>query len=336
MSILIIPPIKNMTHLASSVVVGGAGFIGSNLVMRLLAEGIKVIVMDNFSAGRHRYLDKFKDHPNLKLIEVDISIRTQCRDAFNLASHNGSIYEIWHMAANSDISAGVSNPNIDLKDTFLTTFELLLSAEEHEISNFHFASSSAIYGDLGSAVLKEDIGPLLPISNYGAMKLASEAQLSAAAEKFLTRLNIFRFPNVVGTPATHGVILDFIKKLAKNNQVLDVLGNGAQKKSYLHVSDLIDAMLFIRNKSTQDKVEVINIGPSDDGVTVKWIAEQVVSRVSPNARIIFGEGPKGWVGDVPRFTYSTERLRSFGWFPKLNSCQSVSQAIDEIVSQFHR
>jgi UDP-glucose 4-epimerase len=168
------------------------------------------------------------------------------------------------------------------------------------------------------------------------MKLASEAQLSAAGESFLSRINIFRFPNVVGVPATHGVILDFINKLILNPSSLEVLGDGTQKKSYLHVSDLIRAMFVIRGLSSSQKIQLVNIGPLDDGITVQWIAEQVVKRVSPDARIIYGKGNKGWVGDVPKFCYSTQRLQSYGWSPKLNSADAVKRAIDEIATQLGR
>lgn len=165
------------------------------------------------------------------------------------------------------------------------------------------------------------------------MKLASEAQISAASEHFLQRANIFRFPNVIGTPATHGVIFDFINRLKLNKSELTVLGNGTQQKSYLHVSELIDAMLFIKNKHTDSKVEVFNIGPDDDGVTVKFIAENVVKRVSPKARLNFGEGNKGWIGDVPKFRYSINKLKSLGWKPKLSSENAIIIAIDEIANQ---
>lgn len=316
-----------------SLVAGGAGFIGTQLVSRLLDEGRDVIVVDNFSRGQRSYLAPHGDNPRLLVIEADLSDRQQCERAFDVAAQRGRISEVWHLAANSDIPAGVANPDVDLKDTFCTTFELLRTMRVHGVKEFHFASSSAIYGDLGSAKLHEGIGPLLPISNYGAMKLASEAQASAAAESFLDRVNLFRFPNVVGIPATHGVILDFINKLATNRDVLHVLGDGSQQKAYLHVSDLLAAMLTIRARKFAGKVEVVNIGPVDEGITVRWIAEQVVARVSSGAKIVYGQGNKGWVGDVPRFNYSTDRLRSYGWAPALGSAAAVTRAINEIAQQ---
>lgn len=316
-----------------SLVAGGAGFIGANLIPHLLDKGQTVIVADNFCRGSRKWLAAFADDPRVQILEADLADRAQTATVFKVAAAAGKIAEVWHLAANSDIPAGVADPDVDFRDTFGTTFELLIAMREHAVPTLHFASSSAIYGDLKGATLYEAIGPLLPISNYGAMKLASEAQASAAAESFLERVNIFRFPNVVGIPATHGVILDFANKLAATPQQLEVLGNGTQQKAYLHVSDLVDAMLRIASREIEGKIEVVNIGPVDEGVTVRWIAEQVVARISPHARIAFGEGNKGWVGDVPKFSYSTERLQSYGWRPRLGSADAVRRAIDEIATQ---
>jgi UDP-glucose 4-epimerase len=207
---------------------------------------------------------------------------------------------------------------------------VLLFLRENGAANLHFASSSAIYGDLADKAVDEDVGPLEPISYYGAMKLASEAQIRAAVEAFLPRANIFRFPNVVGTPATHGVLLDFIDKLYANPARLDVLGDGTQRKPYLHVDDLVDAMLFIADRADR-RYNVFNIGPDDPGVTVARIAEIVRDAVSPGAEIAYGREPRGWVGDVPRFRYSTARLTSLGWTRAGTSEQAVSRAVAEIL-----
>lgn len=318
-----------------SIVSGGAGFIGVNLLRFLLEEGRTVVVLDNMTRGSENLIHQiYGNHKNqLHVFRCECSSADDMKSAFKRCTGLGQIEEVWHLAANSDIPAGISDASIDLKDTFLTTYELVRAMREFNVPNLHFASSSAIYGDLGDIPLREDIGPLLPISNYGAMKLASEAILSAAAESHLKRVNIFRFPNVVGFPATHGVILDFINKLVAKQNELHVLGNGSQKKSYLHVSDLIGALLTVRGRGDEKKIELINIGPIDSGVTVEWIAQQVVSRISPGAKIVFGEGDKGWVGDVPKFNYSTKRLQSYGWAPELNSEGAVIRAIDEIARQ---
>lgn len=319
-----------------SLVAGGAGFIGVNLIEKLLIdENRHIVIVDNLSRGSDQFInDRFGlNNPNITFFKSDCTIRSDLFDIFSFSKNLGMFDEVWHFAANSDIPAGIEDADIDLKDTFLTTHELLNAMKVFKISNFNFASSSAVYGDLGDVLLHESIGPLMPISNYGAMKLASEALASAAAESYLNRINLFRFPNVVGIPATHGVIFDFIQRLLTNPCELMVLGDGTQQKSYLHVSDLVRAMLIVRNATDKNRREFVNIGPVDNGVTVRWIAESVVSRISPDARIIFGSGNKGWVGDVPKFFYSTEKLKSFGWAPELDSAQAIARAIDEIAAQ---
>ena len=236
------------------------------------------------------------------------------------------------MAANSDIQAGVVDPQVDLRNTFLTTFHTLQMMKELGIGVLAFASSSAIYGNHGTATLSEDTGPLFPISSYGAMKLASEATISAAVESFLDRAYIFRFPNVIGVPATHGVMLDFVRKLKATPGRLEVLGDGTQRKSYLHVEELIDAMFLVREKAC-DEINCFNIGADDDGVTVREIAERVVREVSPSASIAYGQGNKGWVGDVPTFKYSLEKLRRLGWQPRLGSAEAIGRAVKQIAAQ---
>lgn len=316
-----------------SIVAGGAGFVGANLVPELLARDRVVVVVDNYCRGAVANLRAVQGHPNLHVVEADLSVRARVRELFETTRSLGAVDEVWHLAANSDIPAGVLDSDVDFKDTFQTTFELLRAMRDFDVGSLHFASSSAVYGDMGEQRLHEALGPLLPISNYGAMKLASEAQASAAAESFLTRVNLFRFPNVVGVPATHGVILDFVNKLSKDPSLLHVLGDGTQQKAYLHVSDLVNAMLLVSNRSAEKKVELVNIGPTDAGATVRRIAELVVARVAPDARISYGQGNRGWVGDVPKFNYSTDRIQSFGWRPTLDSEQAVARAVDEIAAQ---
>lgn len=316
-----------------SIIAGGAGFIATTLIEKLLQEGRQVVAVDNLSRGSEAYIEPFLRTGKARFINADISERSQCEASFDFASTLGSVAEVWHLAANSDIPAGVTDADVDLKDTFMTTAEILRCMKTHGVENLFFASSSAIYGDHGDLALYEGIGPLLPISNYGAMKLASEALISAAAESHLKRACLFRFPNVVGVPATHGVILDFVRKLKANSNCLAVLGNGTQRKAYLHVSDLVAAMMLVRSRSGMPKTLPINVGPVDEGVYVRWIAEQVVKRVAPTASIQFGFGNRGWVGDVPKFHYSTAKIQALGWKPVLGSEAAVLGAIDEIARQ---
>ena len=311
------------------IVAGGAGFIGSHLVSALLSRGDEVVVFDNLSRGRRHYLAGALAGGLCRLVEVDCANSIALAAAFEKTLAGRAANSIWHMAANSDIPAGVADPRIDLRDTFMTTFHLLVMMREYGVSKFHFASSSAIYGDFGEIEICEDTAPYRPISNYGAMKLASEAQISAALESFGQKATIFRFPNVVGAPATHGVIFDFIHKLRADPTRLSVLGDGTQQKAYLHVSDLVEAMLFIASNEPE-KVGIYNIGPRDEGVTVRFIAECVVNFISPNARIEYGVGTQGWVGDVPKFRYSTERLAQLGWHPSRNSAAAIRLAVEEI------
>jgi UDP-glucose 4-epimerase len=310
------------------VITGGGGFVGVNLARLLLAEGASVVAIDDLSRGSVSNLMEFEENPDFEFHQLDCSDGSAVTELFGSL---GDVTDVWHLAANSDIPGGILNPTIDLRRTFLTTIGTLEAVRAHKIPVLHFASSSAIYGDLGARELVEDIGPLEPISNYGAMKLASEAQIRAAVEAYLPRANIFRFPNVIGVPATHGVILDFMSKLKATPDHLDVLGNGTQQKAYLHVDDLVSAMLHIA--SLDGRYSVFNIGPADEGVTVRWIAEAVRDHVAPGADIRYGEGDRGWVGDVPRFRYSIQRLRSTGWEPRLNSETAVRRAVREIADQ---
>lgn len=308
-------------------IAGGAGFIGVNLAAALLDRGHAVLVIDDLSRGTREVMGQLLGREGFSFLQVDCSDADLLDEA--LGEHQ--VDEIWHMAANSDIPAGVANYRVDLQQTFLTTVAILDVMKRRSIPIIHFASSSAIYGDHGDDLIHENIGPLQPISNYGAMKLASEAQLRAAKEAYVERVSVFRFPNVIGIPATHGVILDFIRKLLASPQELDVLGNGTQQKSYLHVSDLVGAMLHIADR--EEPFAVYNIGPTDDGVTVRFIAETVRNNFRPQARIRFGEGNRGWVGDVPKFCYSVDKLLATGWAPVLGSTEAVLRAVSEIVAQ---
>lgn len=317
----------------SIVIAGGAGFIGYTLAKHFLACQQKpILVLDNFCRGKREFLESLgSDRITIK--EVELSDPRQTLDAMAHWHAAHPVDAVWHMAANSDIPAGIEDAHVDLRDTLMTTFSLLQAMKQLAIGNFAFASSSAIYGDLGGDTpLREDMGPLLPISNYGAMKLASEAMISAAVESWLNRAWVFRFPNVVGTPATHGVILDFVRKLKATPHELQVLGNGTQQKAYVHVADLVEAMCFI-TEHAQQKINVYNIGPSDSGCSVRQIAEAVVKRVSPDASIAYGKEGRGWVGDVPRFSYSVDKLARLGWKTSHTSVDAVCRAVDEIATQ---
>lgn len=314
------------------IIAGGAGFIGSHLARQLVAKGNDVLVLDNLSTGRWEYLDDLMTSPHFFKRQVDVSDVEATLCAMRAFHAERPVSLVWHLAANADIPAGTADYHVDLKSTFLTTCSLLEAMRTAGISRMAFASSSAIYGEHGGQPLREDSGPLMPISNYGAMKLASEAVISAAAESFLEKMWVFRFPNVVGVPATHGALLDFVRRLKLSPEALHVLGNGTQQKVYVHVSELVAAMLFIVNTASQ-KRNCFNIGPKDGGVTVRAMAEAVVARVAPDASIQFGVEDRGWVGDVPRFAFDVSRLESLGCRIAMDSAAAVRRAVEEIACQ---
>ena len=315
------------------IVSGGAGFIGTNLVKRLLNDfKYKIIILDNLKLGKK---ENVIDDKKVIFYNIDLSEESDVNKLFVYIKKHFFIEEVWHMAANSDIPAGIIDPNVDFKDTFLTTFNLLKCLSNFNLKKFHFASSSAIYGDHGPTKINESSAPLFPISNYGSFKLASEGILSSFVEKNDCKLYLYRFPNVVGTPATHGVIFDFISRLKLCPNELNVFGNGKQKKQYMHVNDLINAMFLIRSKSL-NKRNVFNIGTVDDGIEVEEIANLTVSRFFKGAKIKYGKDIRGWLGDIPKYQYSVNALLALGWLPEFSSRDAVIKAINDIGNQLNK
>ena len=310
-------------------VTGCCGFIGSNLIKKLLKDGYSVIGIDNFLLGSYKNISNISSN-NFKFFEINIAEEESISHLERYLNDEHEINEIWHLAANSDIQRGNQDSNIDLKNTFLSTYYLLEFAKRNNVKKFHFASSSAVYGDHGEKKLDELSSPLLPISNYGSMKLASEAIISAATEQFLDFSFIYRFPNVVGLPMTHGILFDFFKKIENDNTILEVLGDGTQQKLYLHVDDLIDAMVTIK-KHSRSKYNIINIGPDDDGISVKSIAELFKKLTNGNFIINYGKNNFGWPGDVPKFNYDISKIKNFGWIPKLGSLQAIKKTISDSI-----
>ncbi len=315
-----------MRHL----VTGAAGFIGSQLADGLLADGDEVDGVDDFYLGKPAHLTAARANSRFAFVEADVSNVATATSAFRaLAGEAPDI--VWHLAANSDIAAGVADPSIDFRRTLQTTFAVIEAAKAVGARAIAFASTSAVYGEIDGP-LAEDAGPLLPISNYGAAKLAGEALLSAAAESGVERIWIFRFPNVVGPRATHGALFDFARRLACRPPSLRVLGDGTQTKPYLHVSELIQAMRFIVANANERR-NVFNIGPKGEGTQVSFLAETMIARMAPGTPIAYAGGDRGWVGDVPRFAYSTERLAKLGWRPTLSSDDAVRRAVNELATE---
>ena len=317
-----------------AIVTGGAGFIGSHLVDRLLKGGHDVIAIDDLSLGVMDNISLASENGQFHFVQGDCTdVQSLQRKITAIWGYNTdfSTVDFWHMAANSDISQGVNDPTVDLQKTFMTTFHSIALCQTLGIKKFLFASTSAVYG-ANSEGVSEDTGPLFPVSNYGAMKLASEAIISAATQTTFDSVWVFRFPNVVGTRGTHGALYDFCHKLKKTPDVLHVLGDGSQCKSYIHVSELIDAMTFTRDKSN-DVINYFNVGLTGEGTTVKYMAEQTVTLSGLPARIEYGGGGIGWVGDVPRFSYDTRKINALGWTCQRTSNEAVDLSIKELVQE---
>lgn len=307
-------------------ITGGAGFIGSHLTDSLLALGHSVVVYDNLSLGKLSNLETANGNPDFKFIKGDILNKEEFFNVFR--EHNFDV--VFHMAANSDIARSHANPNVDFDNTLTTTYNVLLAMKEFGIKNIVFASTSAIYGDTGTSV-DENYGPLFPISHYGASKLASEAYISSFCENYGFKAWITRFPNVVGERATHGAIYDFINKLRKNNKELEVLGNGTQIKPYLYVKDLVEAILMVWQK-TDEQINYFNLGV-ETRTTVREMAEMVIEEMGLDAEIKYTGGNKGWVGDVPAFSYNVDKIHALGWNPKLTSNEAVRKSIRYILDR---
>lgn len=307
-------------------VTGGAGFIGSHLDDALIARGHQLTIVDNLVLGCKENIEHLIGNPNFCFIEADLLDMPNMREIFA----EGKFDMVYHLAANSDIQKGGKDPMVDYNLTFNTTFNVLQLLKEFEIKKFFFASTSAIYGETYD-VLNEEYGPLKPVSNYGAGKLASEAFISAFSSTYGIQTWITRFPNVVGERFTHGVIYDFIKKLRNNPEELEVLGNGEQCKPYVYVKDLVEAILYVIDHASE-KYNVYMIG-SDSRTKVKEIAAMVIEEMGLNAKIRYTGGDRGWVGDVPEFRYDLTKINKLGWTAPHNSNESVRLAIQKALGK---
>jgi len=311
--------------LMNILVTGGAGFIGSHLIDALLAKNNTVVCLDDLSLGTEENLEHQMDNDKFKFIKLDLLDKKALDKVFSKNKFDC----VFHMAANSDIKAGAENVDVDLEKTFMTTFNVLEAMKKHKVRQFVFASTSAVYGELDGA-LSEDIGPLFPISFYGAAKLGSEAYISAFGENYDIQSWIFRFPNVVGKRSTHGVIFDFINKLRKNPNALEILGDGKQEKPYVYVKDVVEGIIF-GWKNASEKLNYFNLGV-DSATTVTKIAEVVVEEMGlSNVKFNYTGGDRGWAGDVPKFQYDLSKINKLGWKAKRTSDEAVALAVKSLL-----
>lgn len=303
---------------------GGAGFIGSHLVDQLTSQGHEVTVYDNISSGRRDFVQHHFGKKHFQLIEADLLDFNSLKEA--IANHD----VIFHLAANPEARLGIENTELDLKQETIATYNVLEAMRVNGIKKIVFSSSGCIYGETPVIPLPEDYGPVLPISLYGAGKLASEGLISAFCHTFDMQAWIFRFANIVGGRTTHGVIFDFINKLKRNPQELEILGDGKQCKPYLHVKDCVDGIIYgFRN--SHDKVNVFNLGCST-ATDVTTIARMLVDEMGLKAvKFRYTGGDRGWPGDVPQVRFNVDKINSLGWKAKYTSDEAVRKAIKDIL-----
>jgi UDP-glucose 4-epimerase len=308
-------------------VTGGAGFIGSHLCDKLLARGDEVCCLDNLYLGREANICHLADNERFRFCKVDILDRPKLDEVFAESQPE----MVYHLAANSDISLGGKDRSLDLRLTFLTTVEVLEAMQRHGTAKIFFASSSAVFGDTRQ-LLKEESGPLRPVSFYGASKLAAEAYLAVFAQSFGVRAWVLRFPNVVGERCTHGAVNDFIERLQKDPSRLDVLGDGSQTKPYLYVKDLVRAILTVC-AAAPEQLAVYHV--AGEGLTsVRQIAEIVLEEMDLcRTPIIYGGGKTGWVGDVPYFNYDSSKIKALGFAHRYDSTAAVRVAVRRILGK---
>jgi len=310
-------------------VTGGAGFIGSHLVDALIENGHDVRVLDDLSAGSIDNLKRWLNHERFEFIEGDMRDPQTVRDAIE------GVDAVFHLAANPEVRIGSQSPELLYETNVLITYNLLNAMRDSTVRYLIFTSSSTVYGDAKVIPTPEDYAPLEPISVYGGAKLAAEALISGYAHTFDFKALIFRLANIIGERSNHGVIYDFINKLRKNPEELEILGDGTQRKSYLHVSDTITGMLHIFEafKKENKRVDFYNLG-NDDWITVKEIAEIVSQEMGlqPLFRFTGGvDGGRGWKGDVKFMRLSIEKAKKTGWKPKLSSYEAVKRTVRELL-----
>lgn len=311
-------------------VTGGAGFIGSHFVDRLMNEGNHVRVVDSLSGGSTENIKAWLGNPRFELVQADL----KSSGAAEKAMHG--IETVFHLAANPEVRVYLAEPDAHFNENLLVTFNVLNAMRKTGAKTIVFSSTSTVYGEPGVIPTPEGYGPLEPISVYGASKLGCEAMISAYCHTFGIRGLVLRLANIVGARSNHGVIADFVKKLKSDLNQLEILGDGSQDKSYLHVSDCVDAALLALEKfqESTSSLEVYNIG-SMDKVNVKRIAQIVVEEMGlENVRFVFTggvDGGRGWKGDVKTMLLSTEKLSRIGWAPKYASEQAVRQACRELL-----
>lgn len=294
------------------IVTGGAGFIGSNLVDILSKKNLLITVLDNFSTGFKKYINKKK---NVKLIKCDLLNKKNLNKIFR--GHDF----VFHLAANADIKDGLKHPKKDLDQNAIVTFNVLEAMRFNNIKKIVFTSTAPVYGNTKQFPTKENAEMTHQTSLYGASKLYCEGLISSYCEGYNFQSWIYRFVSILGPRYSHGHVYDFVNMLLKNREYLKVLGDGNQKKSYIHVYDCVNAILLSIKNSNQ-KINIYNLG-HDNYITVKQSIKIILETMNYKPRLIYSGGKSGWVGDLPFVFLDNSKIKRKGWKPKFLIHESV-------------
>lgn len=302
-------------------IVGGAGFIGSHFTDHLLKQtGTEVVIYDNFSSGQRWHLEAHQSNPRLRIVEGDVHEQERLNEAAD------GVTTVIHLASNPDIAKAMTDPDIDFREGTQLTRNVLEAMRAKKVKKILYASGSGVYGDLGDYPVPENHGPLLPVSTYGASKLAGEALICSYAHMFDMQGRAFRFANVVGPRQTHGVGYDFLRRLKAQPTHLDILGDGTQSKSYVHVTDIV-AAVWLAHQTCQTPFEAFNVG-TGTAMTVTEIADLACEVLGlSGVEYRYSGGNRGWKGDVPVVRIATDKIKQLGWTCKHDTRQALSASL---------
>lgn len=309
---------------------GGAGFIGSHLVRSLLQdEGVeRIVIFDNFSSGLLSHIQEVSNDPRLEIVKGDL------KELEAVTSAMAGCDTVFHLAANPDIAKAVTQPDIDFWEGTYLTQNVLEAMRVNKVRKILYTSGSGVYGENPDVAFREDYGPSIPISTYGASKLACEGLIAAYCHMFELTGRAFRFANVVGARQTHGVGYDFVRRLKADPTTLRILGDGAQKKSYVHVEDVLAAIRVADQHATRT-YDMFNVA-TGDYITVREIADLAVktSGLPPGKTIYeFTGGDRGWKGDVPIVRFDCSKIKALGWEPRRTSAEAVTDAMKAMLEE---
>ena len=310
-----------------ALVTGGAGFIGSHLVDRLVSYGWNVRIVDNFSSGRMENVEHHRGNRRVEILRGDLKSPKEAEEAVR------NVDVVLHYAANPEVRLSTTNPDVHFNENVVATFNLLEAMRKNDVEQLVFASSSSVYGEPENIPVSED-APIKPVSVYGASKAACENLIHAYCNLYGLKAVVLRYANVVGPRLRHGVIYDFIVKLYKNPKQLEILGDGTQKRSYIYIDDAVEATLIAYNTTAGKRFEVFNVG-SEDCITAKEVADIVVDTLGlKDVKYVYkpvGHGV-GWPGDVKNIALSIDKIRKLGFKPRLNSAEAVRRTVKAIGS----